>query len=814
MKENLPRMARHIVNIEDEQYFAFLKEITNSKGENVMIVAYSKTEHKLTIGEKDILNKIPVPEKLPGKKQEGPEEFFTTGLPVGHAVLKVKIGEEDYYAYYVDGVDADGNDKRIVAYSLDVKVIETQEEYSNLKKLPSPNIEDLMTWTKARGENQEKGEKFLSSETPKGEVTTVLRVIIDNKQYYAYYDKAKKGFLGGTEPIVAYSINWKVISPVDYNKLKELEPDPAELKQWKTAKGTVLSSKQPVGATEVAKAQPKPQPVAKTEPVAQPKKLAPEKIAAIQQPKPEPVSVPVQATPVHIAPPDEEPKQEPVVSAAIITPPVQQPVLQQPEHIAQPDEGAKQEHAVPVPVRPVEEPEPRPVTVHAAVTPVHVDQDEKPKEAEFVTIHSSPTPTIKPSTPAVQPIVQGFKESALDDAAPKSHLGEHEPPRLQGKPPLPPKPIVQPKQQMSSTSDDYAVEKKQLKESIKNQVTSFFHRNPTATEQTKIDVIARRIIENKLEYKSLTPKSMHTMIKNFIKDYNPNSSEGITKAALEEAQKVIVFDSVWKAVDSSFKVHKNDYDELRRHVDKIPKWETGNLGEFIKGFKGTIGGNNKISRSQLFTKDFDEAMKLHVGDPVNSKALLEALKKDKAYDPAKLCKAYVSCMKNIQDYRLTLTKAEKAGSEDKIKGFIAEAANAISSQGINDKSLSELRDKLIPNTLFLSSPKVKPNEFAKEFNKQFPTLNEVLKGMVGEKSVDKEMQKLVLDLANKLKVDDKNHPDLDPYIRVHKMLSELEVQTRETKPERQQESVKNFLSFMNIEEPKGAKDTQKAAQRS
>jgi len=46
------------------------------------------------------------------------------------------------------------------------------------------------------------------------------------------------------------------------------------------------------------------------------------------------------------------------------------------------------------------------------------------------------------------------------------------------------------------------------------------------------------------------------------------------------------------------------------------------------------------------------------------------------------------------------------------------------------------------------------------------------------------------------------------------MLSELEVQTRETKPERQQESVKNFLSFMNIEEPKGAKDTQKAAQRS
>ena len=85
--------------------------------------------------------------------------------------------------------------------------------------------------------------------------------------------------------------------------------------------------------------------------------------------------------------------------------------------------------------------------------------------------------------------------------------------------------------------------------------------------------------------------------------------------------------------------------------------------------------------------------------------------------------------------------------------------------------------------------------------------------MVDQKSAPKEMQKLVRDITNKLKVDDKKHPELDPYIRVQKMLSELEVQTRESQPEKQQDSVKNFLSFMNIDVPNADKGAQKTAQR-
>jgi len=711
-----------------------------------------------------------------------------------------------------------------------------------------------------------------------GKVKFTLVVEIEGKDYYPYYATAE----ASDEPIIAYTqskISAKLTAE-DYQKLAalkskgQLPPEGAVLRQYeyKNTEATVYSTECPSRFDQVwpekkiiipvaaAVQQPEaqqpaqqtikqpdkasvsqtPQPVKSVTVTEQkPVVAAAVKVESKVEPKPAEAVVAEPVVPTVVAQsaqqPADKPKEKPVVIHAAVTP-VQTPQTVASAATTAPSSPKQQTPATPVqPVQPViAEPKVEPAVVQMPSTvattpsvlePVKLEEKPKPQE-EIVTLHVASTPTITPSTPhtpAKQSIVKGFKESARDDAAPKSHLGEHEAPILSGKPVLPPKPVAKSNQQPSPKSKPVAkveiptvtIPDEQLKEAIKKQVVSFLHSTPNHKELTMIRYLAQQIQTEVLGYKALTPKSMQTMIKNLIKDFNASQIGTISKDAIEEAKKVIVFDSVWKAVDLSFNVHKNDYDELRRHVDKIEEWEKGNLVEFINSFKGTVGGNNKINRSQLFTKDFDEAMKLHVSDPASSKALLEALKGDKSYDPAKLSKAYVSCMKDIQDYRTSLTtKAEKATGEDMIKTFISEASKAIKAQVITDKSLSELRDKLIPNTEFLSSTKMKPAEFTKEFSKQFPTLYTVFTSMMDEKSGAKEMQKLVRDITNKLKVDDKKHPDADPYVRVHKMLSELELQTQAVKADKQRgESVKNFLSFMNIEKPKAAKEAQEVARR-
>ncbi len=265
----------------------------------------------------------------------------------------------------------------------------------------------------------------------------------------------------------------------------------------------------------------------------------------------------------------------------------------------------------------------------------------------------------------------------------------------------------------------------------------------------------------------------------------------ISENVVEKEQQVLRFDAVWAAIKSSFVHHPNDYKKLFTQYEEIYKGYQVQLKpdefqvyieNFIKMFSEARGG--RMDRSLLFSKEFVEAMKLHLSDPENSKALLFSLKRSKPYNPAELCKAYNACMRDIEEIRIAMSEEKIATINHKILGFISKVSIDITgAKRIDNHLLDSLRDKMVPGSPFITSHKKRTDsEFAKEFGTHFPVLKNILEKVVidqhpkeyahskdKQKYLDSEMRKMVKKIASNLQADAKKAK-----INVHHKFVELE----------------------------------------
>jgi len=214
---------------------------------------------------------------------------------------------------------------------------------------------------------------------------------------------------------------------------------------------------------------------------------------------------------------------------------------------------------------------------------------------------------------------------------------------------------------------------------------------------------------------------------------------------------------------------------FREMFQKVIKGHSGIRGDvfndhfigFIEAFQAAKGNKELLDQSLLTTPHFIAAVRMHISDPENSKALLNKLHRDgKPYKPAELCKAYVTCMKDIQEYRQYMPDFHKTQADKQINKYIDSASNFIKDGKIDNKSLQGSRDIIKVDSNFIMTPKkVNLTVFAFHFKKEFPALEKTLEDIVKEQHpnkfnksndkenqnlIDKEVKKLVEGLTNKL----------------------------------------------------------------
>jgi len=279
----------------------------------------------------------------------------------------------------------------------------------------------------------------------------------------------------------------------------------------------------------------------------------------------------------------------------------------------------------------------------------------------------------------------------------------------------------------------------QLRRNIAKQVISSFRSTPNVNEVGMINHLIPMVLKVDPEAEKLSPELLESITKNLVRDWNSRERQNFSNEAIEAAKQVMRFDGIWKAIKSSCEIHPNDYVELNKRYNRLVGEQAQKGGtvknkvveEFLQSFKALSGGGS-ISRKVLFSNDFTEALRLYVNDPVNSKKLLDGLQRGNSYNPTELCNIYVSNMRIIEEYRGYMPDSAEKTRDAKISDFIVHAAN----QFRNDVTvtLSALRDQIIPDSAFLTSPKIKPTEFAVKFKEQFPNLYTILSGVIKEQN--------------------------------------------------------------------------------
>lgn len=331
--------------------------------------------------------------------------------------------------------------------------------------------------------------------------------------------------------------------------------------------------------------------------------------------------------------------------------------------------------------------------------------------------------------------------------------------------------------QASAIADNDA-ELKKIGTAIAKVVVKSFWGKPTKAEMSTIEALVP-MIKGLMglageDLNSLAPQLLQSAVRTLIKDSEVNKE--LTEVGMQAAQKVVEFNSVWKTIKASCAVYPKDVVELSKRFNKLeteqPNMDKKSVEEFIRNFKDGLGGIS-IDRKVLFSPAFMEAMKLHLNDPESSKKLLNNLKRSNGYDQDKLCKAYISCMNNIKDYREFMPDAAKDKAESNIDQFIINASNQIKTHEINSKELNKLKDFLIPDSAFITFPKkMYTVDFAEKFGEKFPNLNKVFGDIVKQqnpkefkkvesnpeatkKLLDKKIQSLVGELSSKLQSEER-----------------------------------------------------------
>lgn len=348
-----------------------------------------------------------------------------------------------------------------------------------------------------------------------------------------------------------------------------------------------------------------------------------------------------------------------------------------------------------------------------------------------------------------------------------------------------------------------------LKESITKEYMSRKFHKPNEADLREIDGLVDRVVnkigEGKNDFYCVSPELRRKIAHEVVMDHRKHVAEhekeshhahgkkpkGGQALMLPEAgkvirdkisddivtkeQQVVRFDAVWAAIKSSFIHHPNDYKKLFEQYERTyegfqvklnPDEYKASIENFIKMFSEARGG--RMDRSLLFSKEFAEAMKLHLGDPENSMVLLQNFKRDKAYNPAELCKAYNACMHNIAEIQKNVLDEKDA--KIYVKLFTAEAIQRIgNSKRIDNHLLDGLRDKMISDSPFITSHKKRSDtEFAKEFGTHFPVLKNILEKVVfdqhpkeyehakdKQKYLDREVRNIVGKISNKWQKDAK-----------------------------------------------------------
>jgi len=335
-----------------------------------------------------------------------------------------------------------------------------------------------------------------------------------------------------------------------------------------------------------------------------------------------------------------------------------------------------------------------------------------------------------------------------------------------------------------------------LRSSITAQVVNSSIRSTPNAEELKVinklvSLVRFTIWDDKV---SFTPEQLKTIAKIAVEDCKKSSKEigekfkidtyTISQLPFQEIRKIDDFNSVWKTIKSAFVVKPEDHIKLLRHYEVLHenhnKSHPNNplkldqhqalIKSFINSFRKTQGGQQKMPRELLFSNEFVTAINLHVNDPENSAKLLAGFKGDKPYNPAELCKAYVTCMRNVQEIRSSLPEEGRANNHiDKylLDVSIARANRGFSGKPIDSQLLDNLRDKMIPGSPFVTSQdthkKMTDQHFAKNFGEHFPALKNILEKVVidlnqekygrskdKQKYLDHEVRKMVEKITTKL----------------------------------------------------------------
>jgi len=326
-------------------------------------------------------------------------------------------------------------------------------------------------------------------------------------------------------------------------------------------------------------------------------------------------------------------------------------------------------------------------------------------------------------------------------------------------------------------------------------VNSHIRSTPNADELNVVNTLVSLVRHKIVDYRvSFTPEQLKAIVKIAVEDYKKSSKEMggnfsienyiISTRSSEEIEKITEFNSVWKTIKSAFAVNPDDHIKLRKHYkilhenhNKAHPDKQLNLDDhqakiksFINDFRKTQGGKQKTPSDLLFSNEFVTAINLHVNDPDNSAKLLAGLKGEKPYNPAELCKAYVTCMQNVQEIRSSFP--EEGRANDHIDRYLFEVSSARVNRGLSGKLidrqlLDNLRDKMIPGSPFVASQEthknMTDNQFAKNFGEHFPALKNILEKVVidlnqekyvhckdKQKYLDHQVRKMVNEFSRKM----------------------------------------------------------------
>jgi hypothetical protein len=344
-------------------------------------------------------------------------------------------------------------------------------------------------------------------------------------------------------------------------------------------------------------------------------------------------------------------------------------------------------------------------------------------------------------------------------------------------------------QVLKNESQQYGVDI--LRNIITAQVVNSSIRSTPNTDELKIInrlvyLVRFTIWDDKVTF---TPEQLKTIAKIAVTDFKKASKDSgeqfkidtysISQLPYGEIRKIDDFNSVWKTIKSAFVVKPEDHVKLLRHYEILKenhnKAHPNNqlssaehqalIKSFINSFRKTQGGQQKMPRDMLFSNEFVTAINRHVNDRENSAKLLAGLKGDKPFNPAELCKTYVTCMKNVQEIRVSFPEIGR--SNNHIDIFIKDVSKSLSGKPLSSQALDKLRDKMIPGSPFITShdaqKKMTDKQFAKNLGEHFPVLKNILEKVVidlnqekyshskdKQKYLDHEVQKMVRVISAKL----------------------------------------------------------------